>query len=1063
MSTDSERPRPVLLAEYRPPFFLVDEIKLQVDLYDDHALVRASLRLRRNPAAASGEANLALEGEELELLELRLDGAELPPERYLVQGDGNRDLTGRASVVGVEEGSAPTADPGAAAGGTDDNRGRLLILAPPEQCTLETVSRIYPAANTALEGLYRSGPMFCTQCEPEGFRRITWYPDRPDVSAPFTVTISADKQQCPVLLAGGNPAGQGEWPNGRHWASFKDPFPKPSYLFALVAGDLVGIHDHFTTASGREVALAIYVEAHNREQCKHAMAALQKAMRWDEETFGLEYDLDHYLIVAVDDFTMGAMENKGLNIFNARYVLARPESATDDDFENIEAVIAHEYFHNWTGNRVTCRDWFQLSLKEGLTVFRDQLFSQHLHSPGVKRINDVRLLREHQFAEDAGPLAHPVRPESYLEINNFYTLTVYEKGAELVRMLHTLLGPEKFRVGLRLYLTRHDGGAATIEDFLAAMAEAGGRDLAGFARWYARAGTPVLQVTDDYDPVGGRYRLRLSQQAGAPISGKGQGIGYGNGVGAANPVEVALGRGAQNPVATGSPAAGRMDAQEAAGASEAGRMPAENESLPGFAPPTPVPKPTSLAGASAPAGHDQYRPAAAPLLIPVAFGLLEPAGGEVAAGLLELVDHEREFVFDGLAARPVPSLLRGFSAPVRLAYDYREEQLRLLLAHDSDPFCRWEAGQRLSGGLILELARKWRAGEEQSLPAAFVDTYRQLLARLPALEDKSLAAQLPALPAEDYLAEQMAQIDVEALHAARELVRRELAVALRSEWMELYHHSREEAAALATGAKDGGSLYNPRQAGCRRLQNLALSFLLALDEAEVVALARSQFIQADNMTDTLAAMRGLVHAAALAQNPIIAGRPVTGAGPVAQVAVSETRAVNDPGNDAPSGDVTGRDDSASATAAAREVLAEFAARWRHDHLVLDKWFSVQATAPAPVTLEQVKALMDHPAFRLANPNRVRALIGAFAAGNAPAFHRADGAGYRFLTEQILALDPLNPQVAARLAARFSRWRRYDPARQALMRAELSKIAAAPKLSRDVYEMVSKSLGQPDAS
>jgi aminopeptidase N len=918
LSTDDKTPRPVLLADYRPFPYLVDDVDLRIDLFADHALVRCRLRLRCNPEASAGGgpspgvpeaaaptgAVLALDGEELELLELRLDGVEPAPERYRIVGER------KAAAAGPEP--AGLKQP-----------CRLLLADPPPEFTLETVSRIFPAANTALEGLYRSGAMFCTQCEPEGFRRITWYPDRPDVSAPFTVTISADRESCPVLLAGGNPLDRGEFPGGRHWASFRDPFPKPAYLFALVAGDLVGIHDRFITAAGREIVLAIYVEAHNRDKCAHAMAALQKAMRWDEETFGLEYDLDHYLIVAADDFNMGAMENKGLNIFNARYVLARPESATDDDFEQIEAVIAHEYFHNWTGNRVTCRDWFQLSLKEGLTVFREQLFCQAFHSPGVKRIQDVRLLRENQFAEDAGPLAHPVRPQSYLEINNFYTLTVYEKGAELVRMLHTLLGPAAFRRGLCHYLERHDGGAATIEDFLAAMAAAGQRDLGCFARWYEQAGTPLLRVRDDYQAAGGRYTLAVEQSL---------------------------------------------------------------PPLPGSAPPAPA------------------APSPPPLHIPLVLGLLAPDGREISAHLLELTEPQTTFVFEELPVRPVPSLLRGFSAPVRLAYDYDDEQLRLLLTHDSDPFCRWEAGQRLSGKLLLDLAGRWRQGEEIRLSPDFIELYRQLLADAASQEDKSFAALLLALPAEDYLAEQMTVIDVEAIHAARESFRRQLAAALRPQWLALYEENR--AAAGRPGSAGQAEQYDSGRAGCRRLQNLALAFLLALADNEVFALARRQFAAADNMTDSLAALKALVHAAA---------------------------------------------------PAAPAALAEFAARWGADALVMDKWFSVQATAPRPATLAVVRELMKHPAFRLENPNRVRALIGAFAGANPVAFHQAGGAGYRFLAEQVLALDPRNPQIAARLAARLSRWRRYDQERQELMRRELARILAAPGLSRDVYEVASKSL------
>jgi len=872
---NSDELRPVLLSEYRPPLFLVAGVELAIDLHEDHALVRARLELYRNPDREEGGTAepLILDGEELELLRIGWDGAQLPPESYRLEGS------------------------------------RLVLPDPPVRFTLETTARIYPGRNTALEGLYRSGTLFCTQCEPEGFRRITWYPDRPDVLAPFTVTISADRQKCPVLLAGGNPGERGELPADRHYATFRDPFPKPSYLFAMVAGDLVGIHDCFTTASGREVALAIYVEHHNRDKCNHAMAALKKAMRWDEETFGLEYDLDHYLIVAVDDFNMGAMENKGLNIFNAAYVLARPESATDDDFERIEAVIGHEYFHNWTGNRVTCRDWFQLSLKEGLTVFRDQLFSQSVHSPGGKRIGDVRLLRDHQFAEDAGPLAHPVRPESYLEINNFYTLTIYEKGAELVRMLHTLLGAERFRRGLNLYLERFDGTAATVEDFLAAMAEAGNRDLEQFKRWYFRPGTPRLRVRDFFEPDRCRYRLRVNQDS--------------------SPEEA--------------------------------------------------------------------------LHIPLAVGLLDAAGRELTAALLEVTAAEQEFVFEGMAAKPTPSLLRGFSAPVRLDYPYDDQQLQLLLAQDSDPFTRWEAAQLLNGKLILE--RAGGRGGPEVLPASHGATHRRLLTEAielaagkssPHGTDKTLAALLLSLPSEDYLAEQMELIEVEALHRARQSVRRDLALALAPEWRRLYH------AAAPTGPYQ----YEVESVGNRRLKNLALDFLLATGEKEVFDLAYRQFCQADNMTDSLAALKGLVHAAA-------------------------PQAV--------------------------EALADFAGRWRDQPLVMDKWLAVQATAPFVTTLEQVRRLLDHPAFRIDNPNRVRALIGSFAAANPVAFHAADGSGYRFLAAQILVLDAKNPQVAARLATRLSRWRRHAEPRQGLMRRELARLAAAPQLSRDLREVVGKSL------
>lgn len=881
--------RPIRLVDYRPPPYLVAEVELAVDLYDDQALVHCRQQLYRNPAAVAGDT-LLLAGEQLELVAIAQDGVALPAAAYRLEPHG------------------------------------LSLFAPPARFTLETTARIYPQDNHALEGLYRSGGIFCTQCEPEGFRRLTWYLDRPDVSAPFTVTISAQAQKYPVLLAGGNPAGRGQLADGRHWASFRDPFPKPSYLFALVAGDLAGVHDRFITASGREVALAIYVEHHNRDKCEHAMGALKKAMRWDEQTFGLEYDLDHYLIVAVDDFNMGAMENKGLNIFNAACVLARPETATDDDLERIEAVIAHEYFHNWTGNRVTCRDWFQLSLKEGLTVFRDQLFSQSVHSAGVKRIGDVKLLRDRQFAEDAGPLAHPVRPSSYIEINNFYTLTVYEKGAELVRMLYTLLGAEAFRRGLALYLARHDGTAATIEDFLAAMAAAGDRELAQFQRWYTTTGTPRLQIADDYEAATGCYRLRLEQQL--PEDG----------------------RTAESPTA-------------------------------GAAPQPP---------ASAPA----------PLHIPLAVGLLAGNGEQQVEELLEVTDAHQEFVFSGLAERPTPSLLRGFSAPVRLEYDYRDEQLQLLLAHDRDPFSRWEAGQLLSSRLLLaRIAAYSPAAAEQPspLPAPYLETYRHLITSAARLSDggeRSFFALLLALPAEEYLAEQLAVIEVDALHGARQSVRRGLATALAAQWYDLYR-----AASPA-----GPYRYEAADVGGRRLRNLALDFLLATGEEEFYQLAWQQFQRADNMTDSLAALRGLVHAAA-----------------------------------------------PRATAA----LADFARRWQQEPLVMDKWLAVQATAPFITTLAEVEQLLAHPAFRLDNPNRVRALIGAFGS-NPVAFHAADGAGYRFLADRVLELDNRNPQLAARLAPNLSRWRRYAEPRRTLMRRELERLAAAAR-SPDLQEVTAKSL------
>ncbi|MEW6593644.1 MAG: aminopeptidase N [Thermodesulfobacteriota bacterium] len=868
------------LKDYRPPAFGIPSVHLRVALHDDHALVTSTLDLQRRQPGTSEP--LILMGQELELVGLTLDGRALATGDYVVTPE------------------------------------TLIIADVPDSFQLTVVTRIYPEKNTALEGLYRSGSMFCTQCEAEGFRRITYFLDRPDVLARYTTRIEADKARCPVLLANGNCIEGGDLPGGRHYAVWEDPFPKPSYLFAMVAGDLVRISDTFTTASGREVALEIYVEAHNRDKCGHAMASLKRAMRWEEETFGLEYDLGQYMIVATDDFNMGAMENKGLNIFNSKYVLAKPESATDDDFEAIEAVIAHEYLHNWTGNRVTCRDWFQLSLKEGLTVFRDQLFSEATISQGVKRVHDVQTLRNHQFPEDGGPMAHPVRPDAYIEINNFYTVTVYEKGAELIRMLHTLLGKERFRDGLRLYLSRHDGTAATVEDFARAMAEAGNRDLTQFLRWYTQAGTPALRVTSAYDAASQRYTLTLNQSC----------------------------------------------------------------------PPTPG------------------QPVKEPLHIPVVVGLLDTegrelplrlAGGKAAivdgSALLELRAAEATFVFGGVASLPVPSLLRGFSAPVKLDYEYSDAELSVLLAHDPDPFNRWEAGQRLACRVLLDLVARHQAGQPLALANGFVDSMAAVLADT-TLTDQTFVAQLCTLPTEEYLGEQLAVVDVEAIHAAREFVRRELAIRLRPQWEQLWQANRDL----------GPYRYDPHLAGRRRLKNLALGYLMTLDEATIRQQCLAQFTTADNMSDSGAALRLLVH----------------GGAPEAQTA-----------------------------------LAAFAERWQGEPLVMDKWFTIQATAPLPATLAAVKRLMAHPAFKLANPNRVRALIGAFAM-NPLCFHATSGEGYRFLADQILALDPMNPQVAARLATRLSRWRRYDTGRQDLMRAELERLMAA-QLSRDLYEVVQKSL------
>ena len=878
------QPQAIHLKDYTPPAYLVDTADLHFDLGEKVTTVSSRLQFRRNPDHPGTSRPLVLFGRELELIALRLNGRSLDAAEYQ----------------------------------TDEET--LTVAEVPAEFLLELETRIRPSENTSLEGLYRSSGNFCTQCEAQGFRKITYYPDRPDVMARFTTTIVADKESCPVLLSNGNLVESGELAGGRHFARWEDPFRKPSYLFALVAGRLVKIEDGFTTRSGREVTLQIFVEERNRAKCDHAMASVKKAMRWDEEVFGLEYDLDIYMIVAVDDFNMGAMENKGLNVFNSKYVLARPETATDADFQAIEEVIGHEYFHNWTGNRVTCRDWFQLSLKEGLTVFRDQQFSADMTSRAVKRIEDVRLLRNAQFPEDAGPTAHPVRPASYVEINNFYTATVYHKGAEVIRMIHTLLGQDAFRAGLRLYLERHDGQAATVEDFVAAMAEAGRIDLDQFMRWYRQAGTPELTVTRSYDATAKTYALTVRQHTPAPPGQK------------------------------------------------------EKE----------------------------------PFHIPLAIGLLDGRGNDLPLQLdgeerpsesgtrvLSLREKEEAFRFVGIAEKPVPSVLRGFSAPAKLAIDLSDEELAFLMAHDSDAFNRWEAGQQLATRVLLAMIDDLRASRPPAPNPVFIEAFAQTLADTAA--DPALIALALTLPTETYLAERMENADPEAIHQVREHLRRSLAEELQGSFRKTFH-------ALADNEPYSIA---PAAVGRRHLKNLCLAYLMTLAEAAPLKECLTQFREGSNMSDVLAALGCLAN----------------WQGPERQ-----------------------------------EELDAFYAKWQGDPLVVDKWLTLQATSRLPGTLKEVESLLHHPAFNLKNPNKVRALIGAFCQGNPARFHAADGAGYAFLGKRILELDPLNPQVASRLVLPLTRWRRYDENRQRMMRIQLERIAAPPGLSRDVFEMVSKSLG-----
>ncbi len=895
---------PTRLSDYRPPEFLIDSVDLTFDLDERETRVRTHLAVRRNPNSPERGAPLRLDGEGLPLLSLALDGNQLPRKRYETPGTGG-----------------------------------LRIASVPDLFTLDIETRLAPRGNTALSGLYVSGGNFCTQCEPEGFRRITYFIDRPDVSARYSTTIIAEKERYPVLLSNGNPVGKGKRAGGRHWAKWVDPHPKPSYLFALVAGDLVPVRGRFRTRSGRAVRLAIWVRRGDEDKCGHAMASLKKAMRWDEKVFGLEYDLEAFNIVAVGDFNMGAMENKGLNIFNTKYVLAKPETATDADFEAIEGVVAHEYFHNWTGNRVTLRDWFQLSLKEGLTMFRDQEFSADQGSRAVRRITAVRQLRAAQFPEDGGPLAHPVRPQSYLRIDNFYTATVYHKGAELIRMIATLLGPQTFRRGLALYIERHDNGAARIEDFLAAMEKAGGLDLAPFMRWYDQAGTPEIRVEDRFDAERRSYELTLSQKTPP--------------------------------------------------------TPGESEKLP-------VP-------------------------IPIALGLLAPDGKELPARLegetkphagtriLAFRKSKESFRFFDVAAPPIPSLLRGFSAPVKLV-GIPLERLKFLAQHDSEPFSRWEAGQQVAARLLAERIEAHRQAQDGALrgsprndipqrrgaPLAAADAdllaaCRETLKSAP--RDPAFAAEALGLPSESFLADQQKVVDVEATHEAREALRAAIGRALEAEFAALYETLRDRGAYRIDG----------RSIGRRALRNAALSYLAAADPERGAALAAAQFEAEANMTDVLAALAVLV-------------------------------------------DLDGPQRAAA--------LARFYARWSQEDLVIDKWFALQARSSLPSTLGEVRALALHPAFDRKNPNRVRALVGAFAEGNPLRFHDPSGEGYAFLAGEVLALDPANPTLAARLVQPLGSWPRHEPRRQALMRRELERVLAAPSLSRNTYEMVSKSLAAP---
>lgn len=870
-------PQSIHLKDYRPPDYLVPRIELDFTIHSDATRVRSTLTVTANYPEGEPARPLELDGEDLHLVSLHLNDAALGTDDYLLSQD------------------------------------RLVISNVPRQFRLEIETAIKPHENTALEGLYQSGSILCTQNEPEGFRHITYFPDRSDVMSVYTTSIEADLEQYPILLANGNEVERRQLDNGRHMVKWHDPFAKPCYLFALVAGDLGLVEDTFTTMSGREIAIRFFVDKGNEFRCGHAVDSLKSAMTWDEQRFGLEYDLDIYMVVAVDAFNAGAMENKGLNIFNSQYVLADPKTATDADYQGVERVIAHEYFHNWTGNRVTCRDWFQLTLKEGLTVFRDQEFCSDMSSRAVKRIGDVRILREAQFAEDSGPTSHPIKPASYIEINNFYTATVYNKGAEVIRMIHTLIGDNAFRRGMDLYFERHDGQAVTTEDFIAAMADASGVDLSLFQRWYHQGGTPTCEIDMDWNAEAQSCCLTVRQSC----------------------------------------------------------------------PPT------------------DNKPAA-PFHLPMAFGLLGADGSDLKVSLagttkvsdmLEITAAEQSFTFDNVPERPVPSLFRQFSAPVQVDFDYSRDDLGFLLAHDRDPFNRYEAGQRLA---IVELEQLIANGVLQSAAVAedITDAFGRLLEH--GKRDPAFVAEALILPSVTTLVERMDVCDFEAAHAARRALYLAIAERHEAKMTEFYQslHAVEGPYALA-----------PEAMGRRALKNTLLTYLTLIESSRHLEAAAAQFEHADSMTDELGALRAL-----------------------SQIACAERSM----------------------------VLKAFRARWHREGLVMNKWLATQAAAPLPDTLAAVQALEDDDVFDPINPNKVRALFGAFGR-NLTQFHHVTGDGYHFLAGKIIDIDSFNPSMAAALAGCYRKYARLDAGRKGLMKTELERILDRPELSKDVFEIVTKTL------
>ncbi len=878
----SEKGRTVYLKDYKPSSHLIDQVELFVDLHEDHALVRSRLHLRRNPASTGGP-DLELVGESLVLEQLSIDG--------VIQDAGAYELCDTS----------------------------LKLPALPEACVVETISKIEPQKNTALSGLYRSKGLFCTQCEAEGFRRITWYLDRPDVLARFKVAIEADSERYPVLLANGNPVDSGEAREARHYAVWEDPFPKPAYLFAMVAGNLKHIRDTFTTQSGRTVDLRIYTDPHNVHKCDFAMESLKKSMAWDEQRFGREYDLDIFMIVAVDDFNMGAMENKGLNLFNSSLVLALPEATTDMVFGRIEGVVAHEYFHNWTGNRITCRDWFQLTLKEGLTVFRDQEFSSDMGSRDMQRIDDVQTLRLRQFTEDASPMAHPIQPDYYQKIDNFYTATVYEKGAEVIRMMLTLLGEAAFRKGMDRYFEKHDGQAVTTVDFVKALEEGSGVDLTQIRRWYHQFGTPCITVNENWEPEAGVLELQMRQE------------------------------------------------------------------------------------------HRGWTESAdrGPLHVPIRVGLLSSTGEELPVqleggqllrhpGLLELCDTEASFRLTGLSERPRLSINRGFTAPVKLERKTSREDLAFLLAHDTDSFARWEAGQELYRSCLLEAVNGWSPGSDVKIAPDLMNAWRSVL--LDRSADPGFLASCLSLPGFATLSQYMDVIQVDAL--------REVGRAYRKALVANFSAELKDTLAWLDTQLAGPYEWTPRMSGLRSMRGAVISALAEAASPEFCADLETRCKQANNMTDTMTMIGSLID---------------------------------------------------THSAERERVLEAFASRWMEDDVVMNGWFAIQATSLRPDTLEQIKALMEHKAFDLRNPNKVRSLIGVLGTSNPYRFHEKDGSAYSFYTDQLLKVDALNPQMGAGLSRALISWRRFDKERGLLMKQELERIAAHKGLSSNAYEIVSRSL------